>query len=480
MEREGAIASHYFVKTVWFFLVSLLALNNPTAQQRKAPMIPETGQEARSDQAQEPQWAHFLSLFGDHLMPVREPPPTFAPRLRALRQPATQSIHSAETGWTLDGSAQISRSGVVDVAANSATDKIAIYGQAYIDFWSNNARLPVSDDPRTPPASAGAPGRLLPATTLTRNWAFVADEGGAPSAWSSLNSGWAAQPIDGLNTQTDSGDGYWFGTGLSWSPPPKMLIMSNQFGTPGSENIDMVLAAKGAYNSTWKSWLRTIASSASNVVVVRIWQEINGNWMSWSVNRTGRMASDGTPNGSAWSAATIIAAWRNMAQQVRSVFPTALIEWNLNSGGPWSRPTSPGNGTGFDLYPGDDVVDVIGIDSYEKNASFGSVSTGGGVNLTNLAAFAKAHNKLVAWSETAAHDCDGSYLASIAKWFDSLGSMAAYFSYYDQGSAGNGDNTIYTISGADSCPASSLRAALNASSFGTKPFGGRWSKILGK
>ena len=45
-----------------------------------------------------------------------------------------------------------------------------------------------------------------------------------------------------------------------------------------------------------------------------------------------------------------------------------------------------------------------------------------------------------------------------------------------EGTTNNGDNILWSVTGTDSCPANTLRAALNASSFGTKPFGGTWMK----
>jgi hypothetical protein len=314
------------------------------------------------------------------------------------------------------------------------------------------------------------------ARTDGRYWAFFANEGGEPANWTAVNGGWSLQPIDGLHTQTNIGDGRWFGTGMRWSPTPHALMMSDQYGTPGHNYIDMGQAATGAYNATWLSWLKADAAAATApVTVVRIWQEINGDWMPWSINQTGATSIDGTPNGSPWPAVTIIAAFRNMAAQVRIAFPHTRIEWNLNAGGAWRRPKSPGNGTGFDLYPGDAYVDVIGLDAYEKKISWAHTVSGPGVDLNNLVSFATAHNKLVAISETAAHNDDGNYLTSMTKYFDALGARAAYISYYDQGSANNGDNIIYSTTGPDSAPA--LRNTLNASSFGTKPYVGSLNKV---
>lgn len=348
-----------------------------------------------------------------------------------------------------------------------------VIGAAYtvepISIGAKEYRGSFAADPRP---SGGGTSTGMSGTVSGRKWAFFANEGGQPANWSSVNSGWSRQPIDGLATQTEIGSGYWFGTAKRWSPTPRALMMHDQYGTPGHSYIDMGQAATGAYNATWLSWLKADAAAATApVTVVRVWQEINGNWMPWSVNQTGATSVDGTPNGSPWPAVTVIAAFRNMAKQIRVAFPHALIEWNLNAGGPWRGPRGPGKGNGFDLYPGDAYVDVVGLDAYEKHVSWANTVHGPGVDLKNLVSFAVAHHKLVAISETAAHGNDGNYLASMASYFDRLGQRAAYISYYDQGSANNGDNIIYSTTGPDSAPA--LRPALNASSFGRKRYVGR-------
>lgn len=314
--------------------------------------------------------------------------------------------------------------------------------------------------------------QFVPTPSGSRNWAFFANEGTVPANWSAVNSGWSKQPIDGLSTFTNSGDGFFAGTGLQWSPTAHAQMLNIQYGTPGSGGwpgkIDMGQAAQGAYDATWLSWLNADADAAkaegAPITVVRIWQEINGNWFGWSVNQTGATSVDGTPGGSPWPVATIMVAWQHMAEQVRTALPNAKIEWNLASGTGWAG--MPGNGSGYDLYPGDNYVDVIGIDSYEHATSWKRLVDGAGVNLTNLVAFAAAHNKLVGVSETAATNGDGNYLTNWAKWLDSLGPRAAYLSYFDQG-VNPQEDTLWGSNGG------ALKNALNASSFGTKPYGSR-------
>jgi hypothetical protein len=324
----------------------------------------------------------------------------------------------------------------------------------------------------SPPPAPDAGNKPPPAG---RQWAlFVYDNG---SDWTSLNDQVWSQPIDGEGNYSDIGDSYIAG---ATDPTPTRLEYTIQYGTPGSPSfvggyVDMGQAANGAYNATWLSWLEADAAAVvAPVWVVRIWQEINGNWFQWSVNQTGATSIDGTPNGSPWPAATIIAAWNNMAAQVRTAFPDALIEWNLSAGGPWSGPTSPGNGTGVDLYPGNTYVDIIGLDSYEQSETFSEAMSGSGVNMNTVVALATTNHKRVSWSESATSGCDGSYLTSVAPFFDGLGTMGTYYAYFD-GNNTSTSNILWTTSGQPgACAANTIQAALNASSFGTKPFNGTW------
>jgi hypothetical protein len=363
-------------------------------------------------------------------------------------------------GQTLEGSqgTDVATNGVVP-AANS--------NEAVMDVNGTLTFNVLADPPATSVSSAST--TTTSASNGGRDWAFFVNEGTSTADWTSVNSGWSSQPINGMSAYTDIGDGYFTGTAQQWSPKPEAITMTVQYGTPGTNSINMAEAASGAYNSTWLSWLEADAAQAAAngtpVTVVRIWQEINGDWKPWSVNETGATV-DGTAPGAAWPAATIIAAWNNMAAQVHTAFPNALIEWNLNVGGGWSG--APGNGTGFDLYPGNQYVNIIGLDAYEESTSWANTVSGPGVNLNNLVAFATANGKEVAISETATSNDDGSYLTSMTNYFDALGKEAAYISYYDEGPANNGGDIIYSTSGPDSAPAD--RIALNESSFGTEAY----------
>lgn len=305
-----------------------------------------------------------------------------------------------------------------------------------------------------------------------RNYAVGFWAGYSPNKWTGENGGWANKPIDFLNTQTDQADSFAGVDGFTWSPTPTAFMMSNEWN-----NTDYAGMAAGTYNSTWLSWLEQGSRRSLPIAIVRIWQECNGNWMPWSKFS---------------SPSQFISAWRNMATQVRTAYPNAKIDWNLN----WNCSLGAGNlgngaSTGFDLYPGDDLVDIISIDAYENGPSGGggggttwatlSGSGTAGVNLVNLQNFAAAHGKLIGVGETASQNCDSSWVTDWATWMDSLGTMGGYFSWYDDGFSNNGGNVLWTTStGSDAaaCPANSLRSAWNASSFGSKGFQGNWTNII--
>lgn len=106
-------------------------------------------------------------------------------------------------------------------------------------------------------------------------------------------------------------------------------------------------AAAGAYDARWVSQLQVLrqawGSRPADAVYLRFAHEFNGSWYPWRV----------TPA----DVSTFKAAWTRWAALVRQHFPGARIVWCPNAGSSY----------GYDirtLYPGDSVVDVIGVDQY--------------------------------------------------------------------------------------------------------------------
>jgi hypothetical protein len=119
-------------------------------------------------------------------------------------------------------------------------------------------------------------------------------------------------------------------------------------GTVLGSGESYAAAAAGAYDARWRSAARALAAQrehASGPTFVRPWHEFNGDWyQQWQVTRA--------------TVGQYKAAFRRWAGIVRSIMPSAYITWSPND-------TSHLDVNGAQAYPGDDVVDVIGVDSYD-------------------------------------------------------------------------------------------------------------------
>ncbi len=115
------------------------------------------------------------------------------------------------------------------------------------------------------------------------------------------------------------------------------------FSIPLSTKQDNSLAhvAAGHYDATYRSVAGSIAHSYPNAVI-RIGWEFNADWYSWAAK--GR-------------AQDYIDAFRHVAQIFKSASSGFTIDWCPDHGFSSNMPAET-------AYPGDDVVDVIGMDIY--------------------------------------------------------------------------------------------------------------------
>jgi hypothetical protein len=103
------------------------------------------------------------------------------------------------------------------------------------------------------------------------------------------------------------------------------------------------LASGGSFDGYYTQFAQRLAASGKTNVVVRIGWEINNRTRPWF---------GGTDPGA------FKATWRRIAAILRRHNPTVATEWsNIKKGAQ--------SGSILDLYPGDDVVDIVGVNYYD-------------------------------------------------------------------------------------------------------------------
>jgi len=164
-------------------------------------------------------------------------------------------------------------------------------------------------------------------------------------------------------------------------------------------------AASGAYNAHYRQAAEAMlkGSPGTDPIVLRAGWEANGEWFIWS----------GVGKEEAFKG-----AFRQLVDTFREVSDRFVFEWNINhmSGG-----IDPAT-----IYPGDDYVDIMGMDFYFKPQYYGSNPTSAFNFIKNdvyglqwFENFAEAHGKPTSYSEWGVIGNNAAPFVRLAKaWFD--------------------------------------------------------------
>jgi mannan endo-1,4-beta-mannosidase len=115
-------------------------------------------------------------------------------------------------------------------------------------------------------------------------------------------------------------------------------------------------------------------------VVVRLFHEMNGNWFWWGTQAYGGSNS-------------YIKMYKRAVDYIKARTDYALFAWSPN------YPFNSGNNAGTNYYPGDNYVDVVGVDMYDAGGT-GAQPLSALVNeVTAVSDFSWNHNKIPVLSE---------------------------------------------------------------------------------
>lgn len=128
-----------------------------------------------------------------------------------------------------------------------------------------------------------------------------------------------------------------------WRDTPYALVLSIPM-LPDKTCATLAEGARGAYNEHFRAIAERLVADGHGRAVLRIGWEFNGGWYPWAAKR----------DPGAW-----VGMWRQIVTTMRAV-PGAnfLFDWNPTLG--WQQIPADR------VYPGDDYVDVIGLDTYNQ------------------------------------------------------------------------------------------------------------------
>lgn len=230
---------------------------------------------------------------------------------------------------------------------------------------------------------------------------------------------WLDRPLDFVRAHTGRGSWWDYDSSIGWvgsqfEPLNKPINWTiPMFASGGS----LAEAATGAYDDHYVKAAQSILAtrSSDSTIYVRFGEEFNGGWMPWT-------ARDGKHG-------DFIQTFRNMVDAFRSVSDKFKFEWNVNVGHQGMDPAK--------AYPGDDYVDVIGMDFYLNTAwdpkdplKAWDYMVNRDYGLQWLESFAAQHGKPTAYPEWGIKaDNAAPYIAKAAEWFESHNVL--YQSYWD-------------------------------------------------
>lgn len=244
---------------------------------------------------------------------------------------------------------------------------------------------------------------------------------------------WLGRAVDFVALHTGAnGWGDWSGS-IGWQISNHQAVMPTHdlhWSIPLIPNwgASMAAAAQGSYASTYADAARVIANGTpgTDKIHIRTGWEFNATWSPVSSSAIGQPEN-------------YIGAYRNFVDSFRSVSDRFVFEWTPNIGNHGMNPA--------DAYPGDQYVDIIGMDFYWDTKQSWSMQdpvqawnyfVNQEYGLQWLENFADAHGKPTAYSEWGVNSDNAAYyLEQVAKWFEDHD--VVYANYWESNAAFEGE-----------------------------------------
>src|SRR5271166_2240960 len=269
-------------------------------------------------------------------------------------------------------------------------------------------------------------------TTLLGAYIGVPGEANATTQYNSFTSAMGQAPtvlneyVDPSQPESDwAGNAGWSANLLATTPNAAATIPD--IGIPmaaDGENADASFQAiaSGSEDAVFNGIFQAYASAGFKNFYIRPGWEMNGNWYPWSVT-----SSD---------AADFVAAFQHIASLAHNFAGASIkVVWN---------PAYSGFVNYNSIYPGNQAVDVIGMDTYGVDAggtadssTFDTSTAPTDYTLKDALAMAVANGKPFALPEVGAGTNDTTFPANVASVVAGSGAQVAFVSIWDDPSGGN-------------------------------------------
>ena len=211
------------------------------------------------------------------------------------------------------------------------------------------------------------------------------------------------------------------------------LLVVSQPLLPSSNKRQFAQCAAGAFDGSFRQIGANLKAAGAKGTVVRLGWEANigSDSHPWGVDDAGQVAA-------------YKACWRRAAAALKAGGPGLLLEWTS------AKKTQNKALSIAAMYPGDDVVDVVGVHYYDSgpekstqaiwDQSYKATFNGNPWGLGTWLAFAKAHGKRLGIAEwglwrrdglSAAQADDPIYIANMYRFFRDNAGSVAYETYFN-------------------------------------------------
>jgi beta-mannanase len=207
-------------------------------------------------------------------------------------------------------------------------------------------------------------------------------------------------------------------------PPHAELVVAVPI-VPEVPGVTLQKAAQGDYQQHYTAAAQALARYGHGDAIVRIGWEFQGNWFPWGYNYPGQDKAHFCSN--------YKAAFRNVVKAFRGVSQDFKFDWNPALSDSSQMPDLAA------CYPGDDDVDMIGLDIYDFNYAhigdpkqrFKHDVLDRQYGLEWQAKFAAEHHKPLSYPEWGAGGVGDNpyFIGAMHDWFDNHN--VAYQCYWD-------------------------------------------------